>query len=237
MWAYTLGNGRPEPGWPQVGPGQSAGQSPVTQGAGRVPFSYRVARPGQPRQRGERDPPHRYRPGPWPDYRVRHRLPGQAASVAERGRGHGDRGYARPLRRGLGCLDARRSLAADAGRGPDRDGSRGRRAGRAFAEQPGCRRRLRGHPQRVGPPAYRRVAWNHRGDGGGVSGGGAGHWCLDRRAAGLLLRLRRTVDHRPDPPQVLGPGRTGRAHARRDPPGPAGRESGGRARRADQDCP
>ena len=39
-------------------------------------------------------------------------------------------------------------------------------------------------------------------------------------AAGLPVRLRRAVERGPDPPGVPGPGRTSRAHARRDPARP-----------------
>ena len=120
---------------------------------------------------------------------------------------------------------------------PDRDGRGGRRARRAVAEQPGRRRRLRGHLQRGRPAADRGVAGHHGRDNSRVPDHGAGHRGPGRRAPGLHVRLRRPVERGPDPARVPGPGRTSRAHARRDPARPRGGNPRRRTGRAGQDRP
>ena len=83
----------------------------------------------------------------------------------------------------------------------------------------------------------RGVAGHHGRDHSRVPDHRAGHRGPGRRAPGLHVRLRRPVERGPDPARVPGPGRTSRAHARRDPARPRGGNPRRRIGRAGQDRP
>ena len=225
---------RAGPGY--VGIGSQEGRS----GRSDERVRFRVAEGGSGDRRGQRHPADRPDPGLRSPRGDRHRHAGQPGAQDGWRPGCGHRGHARPVGRRVGHLDAvrqHRGQALAERREPDRDGRGGRRARRPVAEQPGRRRRLRGHLQRGRPAADRGVAGHHGRDDSRVPDHRAGHRGPGRRAPGLHVRLRRSVERGPDPARVPGPGRTSRAHARRDPARPRGGNPRGRTGRAGQDRP